>query len=168
MTGYNFLCKRTGSNIGTESFYAGLTHSDLEVHGYDLLCDFVDIANDFKKRFEVDNVHFHCQDALTADISDTMVVFLDDQAWDSELVKLMFTKLENQLPVGGILFDYVTAHEYAVVRATPKEWELIACESLDVSWMPMQGTSIAVYRKLPHNPSFLYNNLGDYMFLMKR
>lgn len=39
-----------GSNIGIESSFFALTHPDVQVYGYDLLCAFVDRARELQVR----------------------------------------------------------------------------------------------------------------------
>ena len=58
-----------GSNIGIESTFFALTHPDVQVFGYDLLCPFVDLANQHKVE------SFHCQRNL-AHLSVCVPLFL--------------------------------------------------------------------------------------------
>ena len=166
----------------------GLTF-DIEVEGYDLLCDFVDIAKEIATNHSVTNVKFHCADALSADLRNTAIVFLDNQAWDSALVNSAYKKLEEEMPSGSLLVDYaryvylsiyiyimalilylcyLTCSADAHTTMTPGYiWYLIACESLEVSWDVQKGTAIAVYYKFPFTPKGIYYSMSDYLLRLK-
>ncbi len=140
-----------GSNIGVESMFFALTYPDVNVHGYELLCDFVDIANGFKSKYNMSNLQFTCGDALKADISNAAMVFIDNQAWDVPLVNRLWKKLDKELPLGSIVIDYASADQYVGI-APSNQFKLSTCENLEVSWNPIYGTQVSVSKK--HGKAF--------------
>lgn len=105
-----------------------------QVHGYDLLCAFVDRAEELKARFGVDNVHFNCADALTAPLDNAALVFIDNQAWDSGLVTQVWHKLQQEAPLGSLVIEFAAADYYAGIvpssgmQVRPQRWWVLSSQ----------------------------------------
>lgn len=155
-----------GSNIGTESFYVALTHGpSVRVVGYDLLCSLVKRADELRDRFGMDaaRVAFHCADALTASLKDVTLAWLDNQAWDPPFMRIMYSKLVDELPSGAMLVDFAAMdaqYDY------PRNWSAVGqgdtavffgegdqrldvygCATLDASWDRGAGTHVALLKR---------------------
>ena len=112
MLGLDFVSM--GSNVGTESLMAA-TAFGVNVVGYDVMCEFVDIAQKTRFDLEISNAQFLCQDALKADVNNAAVVFIDNQAWDESLMNSMWRKLEKDLPTNALVFEYNGADYYSAL-----------------------------------------------------
>ena len=104
MLGLDFVS--LGSNVGTESLMAA-TAFGVNVVGYDLMCEFVEIAEKTRRELNIENARFVCEDALLADVDNAAVVFIDNQAWDESLMNSMWRQLEKKLPTNALVFEYV-------------------------------------------------------------
>eukprot|EP00939_MAST-03C_sp_MAST-3C-sp1_P000999 g999.t1 len=155
-----------GANVGTEAMFlaAGLGSSSVRVVGYEIMCPFVEMAESLRARHGIENARFVCADALEADIGHAGIVFVDNQAWDEQLMSLLWRKLSAQLPVGAVVFEYTGADYYAsMYGASPdRRWDLIQCSRLDVSWFVEDGTHAAIYRKRTAAISGKYNDWFDF------
>ena len=52
------------------------------------------------------HVAFHCADALTAPLGAAAMVWLDNQAFEPEFMRAVYTKLIAELPEGAIVVDF--------------------------------------------------------------
>ena len=157
-----------GSNVGTETLYAALTWG-LKSVGYDVLCNLVEEAEEFKKVYNVGHAEFHCKDALEADLSNAAVVWIDNQSWDEDLTNGIFKKLAKELPMDAIVIEYAASDYHADSRLEISNWlEARSCASLDVSWDNQEGTTVTVYGKrlLAYTPE--YNRWDEYLLVLKR
>ena len=153
-----------GSNIGTESFFVALTAGpSMRVEGYDLVCSLVRRAEALRERFaaHVPSVTFLCADALTASIGDVALLWLDNQAWDPHFMRVLYRKLQTELPDGALVVDFAALDaqfDYArdwssdapsepLHKSTQGTLEVIGCATLDASWDRGGGTHVALLRQ---------------------
>jgi len=95
-----------GGNVGNEAFYGALTYG-LRTRSIEIMCNLVDKAKAVKAKhapnFDLD---FVCMDFLKADISEAMVVYMDNEIWDSFLTTEIYKKMGQELPVGAIVMGW--------------------------------------------------------------
>ena len=71
-----------------------------------------------QERFDIENVQFSCADALTADLSNAALVFIDNQAWDAPLVSKIWQKIQNEAPIGTLVIEFAAADYYSGIVPT--------------------------------------------------
>ena len=59
------------------------------------------------------NVHFQCADALTANLENTALIFIDNQAWDANLVTDVWQKIHREAPVGVVVVEFGAADYFS-------------------------------------------------------
>jgi len=119
-----------GSNIGNEVFFGALMFG-VETVGVEILCPLVDIAESLRKKHASDApITFVCSDAMKADVSRAMVVYIDNEVWEEFLTKALFEKLGRELPVGAIVISY---HKNVVME--PERWiQTLRPVTVEASW----------------------------------
>ena len=136
-----------GSNVGTETLYAATTWG-VRSTGYDVLCNLVSYANEFRDRFRVDNARFFCEDALDADLLNAGIVWIDNQSWDEHLSNAVFSKLNRDLPPGAIVIEYAVSDFHAGAKLyVGNRLDVVGCATLDVSWDNNHGTTVSIFQK---------------------
>jgi tetratricopeptide (TPR) repeat protein len=94
-----------GSSIGFEAYFASLTYGVPTV-GVEVLCSLTRLSDDIRVAHGVPSslTRFECADALAFRLPrDTMLVYVDDTAWDAPTVSQLAAKLSRELPSGAIV-----------------------------------------------------------------
>ena len=152
-----------GSNIGTETFYLSMAAgANVAVEGFELVCSLVQRADELRERFlpHVGNVTFRCADALTANLRDTALLWLDNQAWDPAFMRVLYAKIVDEMPDGALLIDFAALDAQFDY---PRNWndtsasigsvggsgtlDVVGCATLDASWDRGTGTHVAILRR---------------------
>ena len=156
-----------GSNVGTETLYAAITWG-VKSTGYDVLCNLVSYANDFRDMFNINLADFFCKDALDADLKNAGIVWIDNQSWDEHLTNAVFSKLNRDLPPGAIVIEYAVSDFHAGAKLyVGNRLDVVGCATLDVSWDNNHGTTVTIFKKRQNDFSGNYFDWGDYGHLVQ-
>lgn len=94
-----------GSSIGFEAYFAALTYG-IPTVGVEVLCSLTRLSDEIRVAHGVPNelTRFECADALTFRLPrNTMLVYVDDTAWDAPTIRQLAAKLSRELPPGAVV-----------------------------------------------------------------
>ena len=95
-----------GGNCGNEAFYGALEYG-LRTRAIEILCHLSTKAKKIQDELAPDaGIAFECQDCLKSDMSEAMLVYLDNEIWDSFLTTEIYRKMGTELPVGALVIGW--------------------------------------------------------------
>ena len=102
---------------------------------YDLQCDLVEVAEQIKRKHELTEVSFICEDALNA-LHDSLVtaaiVYLDNDAWEMDISEQIYQKLSERVRPGTVVIGW---HNPRKFRGFANQgWSRVKRLRLEASW----------------------------------
>jgi len=130
-----------GSSLGWQCFLGRIELGYQRVEGYEILESQVKLARDVALEFGLTNdILFHTQDALSADVSGSGLIWLNTYAWPLEAKIQVVEKLLAEGDVGAKVVSYEELPVLeAEMRVNQKPTKTLRCKmdgiiEVDVSW----------------------------------
>jgi len=134
-----------GSNLGNEAIYGALGY-DLDTTGYEILCGLVDVGknalsgNDLGS--DVAPIDLVCSDALKADLKDTSIVYVDNEAWDEYLTISLYKGMAEKLDPGAVVIGW---KETSIIK--DGFWENLGTVAVPASWAGKGSQDVYVLKR---------------------
>jgi len=133
-----------GSNVGNEAIYGALGYG-LDTTGYEIICGLVEAGKKALKDNEIApaqaTINLVCADALRSDLTDTGIVYIDNEAWDEFLTLKIYDSIAKKLAPGAIVIGW--KH----VSVAGGHWESLGAVPVPASWAGKGSQDVHILRR---------------------